>query len=304
VHSSPFSLSQQWRLPALLRSSQLYHSPYVLMPYLAPVPTLLTAYDLIPLFFPAVVARKTRLVFSLAIRLAVRKARRVIAISEATRQDFIRHLGVDPSRISTVPLAPAAVFQPASAAQIRQVRTKFGLPARFLLYVGSNKPHKNLKALVQALAGLPEDIPLAIAGAWDPRYPQVRAAAENLDLSGRVRFLGPLPDGDLAVLYAACSLFIFPSLYEGFGLPVVEAMACGAPVACSDIASLPEAGGSAAAYFDPRDPLSIRSAVQELLESPGRLAEMAAAGLVQAGRFSWQQTAGATVEIYRSFTYN
>ncbi len=304
VPNSPFSLSQQWRLAPMIRGSRVYHSPYFLMPYLAPAPTVLTVYDLIPLFFQEAVSPRTRLVFRIGMGLALRKARQVIAISESTRRDFSRHFGIDPAAIRTIPLAAAPAFQPVPRERVRQVREAFGLSKDFLLYVGSNKPHKNLSALVQACAALPADLPLVIAGAWDPRYPQARIAAETLGLAERVRFLGPLSDEDLAGLYTSCRLFVFPSLYEGFGLPLVEAMACGAPVASSEAGSLPEAGGQAAEYFDPRDPAAIAGTIRELLDSPARLQEMSTASLAQAGCFSWGRTADATIEIYRSITYN
>jgi alpha-1,3-rhamnosyl/mannosyltransferase len=300
VPASHFGLSQQWRLPPVLKGADLYHSPYFLMPYRPGVPTVLTVYDLIPHLLPQSVSLRARLVFHLALRLALRTSARVIAISDTTRTDLLAGFPrLDPDRVLAVPLAPDVRFRPQSAAEIDRIRRLHGLPEDFGLYVGINKPHKNLVRLVEAWAGLEAAPPLVIAGAWDDRYPEAHRAAGSQP-PGRIRFLGRIPDNDLPALYSACRLFVFPSLYEGFGLPVVEALSCGAAVACSGTSSLPEVGGAAAVYFDPRDPGSIRQAVADALAAPPDPER----SIRQAARFSWSATAAATLEIYRSVAYN
>ncbi len=184
VAVSPFSLAQQWRLPRHLRRlhASLYHSAYYLMPYFALPPTLLTLYELIPLRFPALSTPRARLLFRLTITLALHSADHALAISEATRQDFLHTFHLPPERISTVPLAVSTPFHPQSDAVVESVRRRLKLPDCFLLYLGSNKPHKNLVRLIEAWAGLQREGHLVIAGAWDARFPHPRARAEALGL--------------------------------------------------------------------------------------------------------------------------
>ncbi len=210
--------------------------------------------------------------------------------------------GVDPARITAIPLAPDPRFRPQSQAEVRRVRDKYGLPDNFLLYLGINKPHKNLVRLIDAYANLPFAIrhsPFIIAGAWDDRYPESKQRVEALDLGESVRFLGRIDDADLPGLYAAATLFVFPSRYEGWGLPVVEAMACGTPVACSNASSLPEAAGEAALLFDPDDTAAITAALERGLSDAGLRADLAEWGLAQAARFTWAGNASATLDVYR-----
>ncbi|MEZ4663133.1 MAG: glycosyltransferase family 1 protein [Caldilineaceae bacterium] len=172
---------------------------------------------------------------------------------------------------------------------------------QFLFYFGINKPHKNLPALIDAYAQwrTASAYPLVIAGAWDERYPEAKQAAAQKNLGDSVIFLGPIPDADLPALYAAATAFIFPSRYEGFGLPVLEAMACGTPVACSNTSSLPEVAGDAALLFAPDDINAIAGALTQLTDSSTRL-RLRERGLQQAARFTWRRTAEQTLAVYRS----
>jgi alpha-1,3-rhamnosyl/mannosyltransferase len=299
ISTSPFGLSQQWRVPPLLRDAAVYHSPYYLMPYRPGLPAVLTVYDLIPQLFPAGVSARARLWFRLAMRLALRAADQVICISESTRRDLLAHYSVDPARVSAIPLAPAAHFRPQGADEQERVRRKFGLDGRFALYVGINKPHKNLVRLVEAWARVQSDAILLIGGAWDARYPQVKVRAAELGLGERVRFIGRVEEADLPGLYSACELFVFPSRYEGFGLPVVEALACGAAVACANTSSLPEVGGEAAAYFEPGDVGGMAEVLEGILETGDGRRETGRLAVAQAAQFSWERTARATLAVYR-----
>lgn len=313
---SPFALAQQWQIPQLLRARRhqlsatrqqpLYHSPYYLMPYRPGVPTVLTVYDLIAMLHPQAVSRRARLLFRITTRLALRTSQHVIAISEATRQDLLAHFPLPRRRVTTIPLAAAPRFQPQSATAIARLRRQYALPERYLLYLGINKPHKNLVRLIEAYAKLHRSLstahppPLIIAGAWDERYPQPRQRVDALNLAGAVRFLGRVSDADLPALYSGATLFVFPSQYEGFGLPVLEAMACGAPVACSDTSSLPEVAGEAALLFDPADVDAIAAAMQRPLRDENLRRVLAQHSLQQARRFSWPRTAEETLACYRS----
>ncbi len=297
VNSGNFSLNQQWEIPRLLKDKKatLYHSPYYLMPYRPNVPTILTVYDFIALYYPEHFSARARLLFRFAHGLAVKSADILISISNATQQDLIRFY--NPQKpLSVTPLAAAPHFRPVDSAP---VRAKFDLPENYLLYFGSNKPHKNIVALIEAVAQLPDAPLLVIAGAWLPEHPEPKMIVERLNLQEQVRFLGRIETDDLAGLYSGATLFVFPSLYEGFGLPVIEAMACGTAVACSDSSSLPEVGGEAAAYFDAKSADSIAHTLDHLLTHPAELTQRAQLGLQQAAQFSWQQTAAQTLNIYR-----
>ncbi len=314
---SPFSLRQQWTLPGLLRqvarqtgvrtsrwkAHSLYHSTYYLMPYWPGMTTVLTIYDLIAMLHPEAVSLQARLLFRLTTALALRTARHVIAISQATRQDLLTHFGVAAEQVSAIPLAADPRFQPQPPDEIQRRRVKYDLPEEYLLYLGINKPHKNLPTLIHAyarLAGAMESSlpPLVIAGAWDERYPQVKQQVQKLGLENTVRFLGLVDDADLPALYSGCALFVFPSLYEGFGLPVLEAMACGAPVLCGNRSSLPEVAGSAALLVDPANVDAMASAIQKALDESTRRI-LSQRSLVQAATFSWQRTATETLAVYR-----
>ncbi len=339
VSASPFSLRQQWQLPRLLRhldfearlaGSQLpafgvYHSSYYLMPYRPGLPTVLTVYDLIPLLFPEHSTARARLLFRWTTMLALRAAHIVIAISEATRRDILAHFRLSPERIVVIPLAADArdrgegsgsrveLYADALAAQdvsrFIAPASRLSLPENYVLYLGSNKPHKNLARLVEAwhivtASGFQSpDIRLVIAGAWDARYPEARARVDALGLSDRVLFLGPVADADLPALYAGARAFVFPSLYEGFGLPVLEAMACGAAVICSNASSLPEVAGEAALLVDPLDVEALAAAITRVLDDAGLAEDLRRRGLRQAARFSWSQTARRTLEIYRMLAH-
>lgn len=296
---SPFAPQQQWRVPQQLRPLKpLYHSPYYLMPYRPGVPTVLTAYDVIPLIYPQYYTVPQRLIFRVAHTLALKTARITLAISEATKTDLIKRLGARPDRIRVTPLAADPRFTPQSTAAIQAVREKYHLPARFILYVGSNKPHKNLARLVQAfsdLQPLTSNFHLVIAGSWDARYPEAKQLAEG---NARIHFLGPMDDADLPALYGGALVFAFVSEYEGFGFPPLEAMACGTPVIASNTSSLPEVIGDAGLLVDPHDVGAIAAALTRLVDDPALYLNLKQRSLERAAHFSWEQTARLTLAAY------
>ncbi|MEJ5310694.1 MAG: glycosyltransferase family 1 protein [Anaerolineae bacterium] len=304
VNVSPFSLRQQWVIPRLLRQHQVnvYHSAYYLMAYRTGVPTLLTLYDLIPIHFPEHSTLKARLLFRWATALALRAAQHTLTISEATRRDVLARFRLPPERITTIPLAADPAFTPQPPEVVTALRARYALPDTFLLYLGSNKPHKNLVRLIEAWAVVQAEMPdvtLVMAGAWLPQHPEARQRAQVLGIDDRVCWLGPLPGADLPALYTAAAAFVFPSLYEGFGLPVIEAMACGTPVACANTSSLPEVAGDAAVLFDPMQVEAIVDALRRVLGEDDLRAGLRQRGLVQAGKFSWARTAQETLRIYQ-----
>ena len=326
---------EQTRLPGLIRSlaPDLVHFPYYVRPYRLGIPTILTLYDVIPRRFPHYFSRATAHSVELLKRLAIRSSDAFVAISQATSADFQAFYDIPAGRITVTPLAPDPIFQPQAPAAIADLRRRLALPERYALYLGSNKPHKNLPRLVEAwaqvvgsreqgargrgqgagsrqISNTQYSIPkhdaksptmyLVIAGAWDERYPEAKHLAESLHVSDSVHFLGPVPNADLPTLYAGAELFVFPSLYEGFGLPVLEAMACGTPVACSNASSLPEVTGDAAVLFDPEDVDEMAATMQQVLGDQALRRELSETGRAQAARFTWEHTAQKTLRGYRS----
>ncbi len=200
-------------------------------------------------------------------------------------------LNVPPGKIVVTPLAADARFAPQSPSEIARVREKYNLPARFILTVGINKPHKNHQTLIDAC----QQFPIVIAGAWDARWGHGNTAARR---HGELHFLKNIADGDLPALYAACEAFVFPSLYEGFGLPPLEAMACGAPVICSNASSLPEVVGDAALTFAPRDVNALSTHIARVWNDATLRDELRAKSLARAKQFSWERCAHETLQIY------
>ena len=315
----PFSVGEQLVLPRMLRDMQanLYHAPYYIRPYASlPCPSITTLYDIIPRRFPEEVSPHARRLFDLLMRLAIRGSRHLLAISNSARDDLTAAYGIPAGHITVTPLAADPCFRPQPPEAIAAMHTKYHLPEHYVLSLASNKPHKNLVALVEAFATLgeggrgmgngdfstiphpPSPFPcLVIAGHWDPRYPQAHAAAEQLGLGERIRFLPGMPEADLPALYSGAELFAFPSRYEGFGLPPLEAMACGAPVLCCDTSSLPEVVGAAALRVAPT-PAALADGLARLLSEHTLRAELRRAGLQQARLFSWRKTAEATLAVY------
>jgi glycosyltransferase involved in cell wall biosynthesis len=232
---------------------------------------------------------------------AARRSRRVIVPSHATRQDVVRHLNVPAERVDVV---PEAVGRPAVAPARSRDQVRANLRAgdrRLLLTVSAKRPHKNLIRLLGALARLANgDRPLLVMPGYPtPHEDELRARAAELGIGGDVRFLGWIPDQELEDLYRAADAFVFPSLHEGFGLPVLEAMARGIPVVTSSRTSLAEVAGDAALLFDAEDEASIARAIERVLRDPELAQRLAAAGHAQAARFTWRATAAGTVAAYR-----
>jgi len=285
----------------------VFHAPYYIRPYWLPLPSVVTLYDVISARYPEYLPSPgARLVFEVTTRLALAVSRQILTLSEASRGDLLALYGVRPDRITVTPLAADATFRPLPPDDTGPVRARLELPQTFVLYLGINKPHKNLVRLVEAWAqvaamGIPDtQYPvLILAGREDPRYPQARRRVAELGLDSRVRFLGDVAEADLPALYNLATLFVFPSLYEGWGLPVLEAMACGTPVVCGNRSSLPEVAGNAARLVDPTDVGAIAGALRELLADPEQRAAMRQRGLEQAARFSWDRVALLTLEAYQ-----
>lgn len=275
------------------------------MPYWPGRPSIVTFYDLIPLVYPKYFNLFQRRIFRLAHVLASKAARTIITISKETKADLIRHLRIDPGRIVVIPLGVDSHFRPCSHEVVSRVRKILSLPEKYVLYLGTNNPHKNLEGLIKAFAQIAEnpchsEVKLVIAGSWDDRYPQSKRVAEELGVKDRVLFLGLVEEADLPALYRGATLFAFPSLCEGFGLPVLEAMACGTPVACSNIPSLSELVGEAAILVNPLDLEDLASAMDQVLKDGTKQQGMREKGLQQANCYTWERTARETLAVYKA----
>jgi glycosyltransferase involved in cell wall biosynthesis len=295
-------LGEQTLLPGLAASRRvtLMHSMASTAPVWGPFRRVVTVHDLIYARFPEAHPGIRDRGMRLLVPAAARRSHRVIADSLSTREDLVRLLGIPAERIDVVPLGLGSV-QRAEPLSALATRERFALGVRpVLLSLSAKRPHKNLSALIGALALIPpERRPLLVL----PGYPtwheqELRERAEGAGVAGDVRFLGWVSGAEIEGLWSLAQAFVFPSLYEGFGLPVLEAMARGVPVACSNASSLPEVAGEAALMFDPHDESAIAAAVQRLLGDPAEAERLRAAGRERVRRFTWQRTAALTLESY------
>ncbi len=281
--------------------AELYHATEHLLLPLRSVPTVLTVHDLIFRRFPAHHKRLNRWYLNLTLPLYCRRAKHIIAVSECTRRDLAAAYRLPPAKITVVSEAAAPHFCPQPPEMVAAVRARYGLPERYLIFVSTIEPRKNLARLLTAFEALRADglsDGLVIVGRRGWLYDDFFARLERSPARDRVIFPGYVPDADLPPLYAGAQACVFPSLYEGFGLPVLEAMACGTPVATSSTSSIPEVGGDAALYFDPADVEQITETTRRLLRDPALGEEMRARGLAQAARFSWARAARETRAVY------
>jgi len=297
-----FSLQEQTMLPRLVArlGASLLHSPYYVKPYRLPVPSVLTYYDVIGLVYPnALPSLRARVMFRALSWLALASADKVILLSKSAQHDVTRYFRVAKAKTTVIYPAADPQFRPQPADAIERVRQKYRLDGPYVLYVGINKPHKNVETLVEAWARAKPRAVLALAGREDPRYPQARQRVAALGLEGRVRLLGDVAEADLPALYSGAALFAFPSRYEGFGLPVLEAMACGAPVVSSNAASLPEVVGDAGPLLPPADVEAWAETLVRLLGDAATLEAMRSRSLARAAEFSWERAARETTAVYR-----
>jgi glycosyltransferase involved in cell wall biosynthesis len=286
----------------------LLHCPYWTNPVWSPWPTVVTVHDVIQFVLPEYKWRKiSRLYFAL-VSAGARRADAVITVSECSKHDIVKLLGLAPDRIHVIGNAVDASLYPVRDAWLLAgVRERYGIGPRFIMYFGGFDLRKNVPRIIEAYKRLPETIrreyQLVLAGRYQhlghPLYPDPRETVRRLGLDGSVVFTGQIREQDKAPLYSAATVFAFPSLYEGFGMPVLEAMACGTPVVTSNVSALPEVAGDASLLVDPYEPRAIADGLEELLESQARREELSRRGLERARRFTWRQVAEQTVRVYR-----
>jgi glycosyltransferase involved in cell wall biosynthesis len=298
---------EQLDTPHLLRQlgADLYHGLGFAVPLRAPCPTVVTVFDLSFITHPQAHRRFSRWYLARFTRWSCWRAARVIAISEWTKRELVRHFGLPAERIDVTPLGvDHDHFRPPPAEQVAAFRARHGIGEASIFYLGSLEPRKNLPRLIEAFARLcagHPDLPatLFIGGSPAWKYEPIVARVRALGLDERVRLIGRVSAEELPLWYAACAVMAYPSLYEGFGLPPLEAMACGTPVVASNAAALPEVIGDAGLLVAPTDVTGLANALWRVLSDPDLRAGLQAKGLARAARFTWARTAALTLESYR-----
>lgn len=296
---------EQTRFPNLLRSSgvDLLHSLHYTMPLHHPVKQVVTLHDMTYFLYPALHTFSKRHFFRAFIRLSGKRADALLADSESTRQDAIRLAGIPAGKITTTPLGVTAEFAPLEdTAVLRRVAEKYQLPERFILFVGLLEPRKNVITLLRAFQEERAQLQgrrLVIVGRKGWMYNQLQQIVDELNLGLDVHFTGYVDQADLPAVYNLADVFVYPSIYEGFGLPVLEAMACGTPVITTNVSSMPEITGDAGILVPPEDPSALGSALRSLLADPTRRQKVAKEGLERAATFTWRRTAQLTYAVYQ-----
>ena len=301
-----YSLREQVLVPLSLRRTRpdLFHAPHYVLPPLTPCRAVVTIHDCIHLMFPEYLPNRLAYAYARSvIWAAIRRADRVLTVSEASKRDILRFFTVSAGKVEVVPNGIDERFGvPPSEEEVARIRERFQLYDPFLLYAGNIKPHKNVERLIEAFQRLRQrgfgQVRLLVIGDQVTKYAALRRAVHRCKVHKYVRFLGFVPDQMLAVLYRLADVFVFPSLYEGFGLPPLEAMASGTPVVTSNVSSLPEVVGDAALLVDPYDPSAIADAIERLLTDTTLRSEIVKRGYARAKQYSWERSVRRIREIY------
>jgi len=304
VSSNPW-VRLGWELSSHLRKDRpsLVHVQYT-APVACPVPVVVTVHDVSFLEHPEYFSRLRVAQLRRTVGRTVAHAARILTPSVFSQKRIEQQYPAARGKVTVVPNAVSPHLRPMDGGQARErVRAEFGIRAPFLLNVGDLQPRKNQIGLIRAFEDLLQANPklphrLVLVGQSKWEAPLVRQAAEASRVADRIHFTGYVTDEQLRLLYNACELFVFPSFYEGFGIPILEAMACGCPVACSDRSAMPEVADGAAIFFDPSSTASMTRALQDLVLNPELRVRLSRLGQARAGAFSWERAAQSTLEVY------
>ena len=301
-----YSIREQIQLPSLLRDHKidLLHAPHFMLPLVRPCPSVVTIHDVIGLAWKEDLgSRIGRVYYRWMISAAVRLADRIITVSKFSRDDIVRYLGIDPEKVSVVYPGISPDFQQVSdSIQLENIRTKYRIENDYILYAGIYKPRKNHAALLlafQRFLSIEEHANLVLVGPLKEGEQELRRLAEELGISKKVIFAGFVDDSELRLLYSAAKAYACPSLYEGFGFTVLEAMACGIPVVSAGETSLPEVAGDAALYANPRNPEEFAGALHDVFTNAGLRSSLIEKGRRNLRRFSWMNSAKQTLGVYQ-----
>jgi len=312
LHYSPFStakpiariLWEQLFQPIALKQAKvdLYHALAFVAPLALPCPFVMTIYDLSFRRYPEAFRPFNRFYLNTFTRQSAKRAQAIITISESTRQDVIRFFNVAPEKVCTIYCGVDDTFQPLPPAQVEAFRSRQGLPDQFVLFLGTIEPRKNVAGLIKAYSAWHKQDKRApklfVGGGKGWYYEQVFELVTQLGLAEKVIFPGYLPQEDLRLWYNAATMFVYPSYFEGFGLPVLEAMACGTPVITSNVSSLPEVAGDAALLIDPTDTNLLAQTMYQVFSDFDLRQTIRRKGLMRGAMFSWQKTANETNDLY------
>jgi glycosyltransferase involved in cell wall biosynthesis len=305
VDAPIYTLQEQFAVARAVRRDRVLHVPHYNVPVLYRGTLLATIHDLTHLLDQNYrKSWKSRLYANPMLAYCGRRAAHIFTVSEYSKLQIVEHLGVAPDKISVVYNGVGQDFHPGNVEESRSaIAARFGVETPYLLYVGNLKPHKNVEALLEAYAEIfrdrPHDCAVVLAGADLAGEERLRMLAARLHISPL--FISDANAEEIAHLYRAAEALVQPSFEEGFGLPVIEAMACGTPVVCSNAASLPEIAGDAVLFFDPRDRHQLVEALNTLLSSTSLQLSLRAKGIARAARYTWRETANRHVEVYRRF---
>jgi glycosyltransferase involved in cell wall biosynthesis len=308
VGASNYSVSEHIGIPAKLRrlGADLFHSPHYVLPFFTPCPSVVTVHDVIHLIFPQYLPSRMATHYArFMIKRALDKAALVLTVSASSKRDLLTFFDVNPEKIVVIPNGiDRAMKAEIPEEELGLTKERYQISGRTVLFAGNIKPHKNLERLFAAFAKVREDtefedLTLIVVGDELSKYPSLRRAVARHKLRGSVRFFGFVPEPTLVALYKIADVFAFPSLYEGFGLPPLEAMANGTPVVTSNISSLPEVVGDAALTVDPYNVDDIARAISRLLKEQDLRDQMIRSGQERAGQFSWSRSVSQVHRAYQ-----
>jgi hypothetical protein len=300
-------LSEQIIFPSLIKKNKidLYHGLHYTTPINKKTCTITTIHDTTFFLFPKKHTWLKRLYFKFFIKHSCFNSDHLITVSDNTKKDLIDLLNIDSKKITTTHLGVDDTFKPiVDVDKFEYIKFKYQLPDRFILYVGLIEPRKNLSSLVRAFSRyltnleLPQDVHLIIAGRWGWESKELLTLVSELNISQKVHFPGYIDQNDLPFLYNMAKVFVYPSYYEGFGLPVLEAMACGTPVITSNVSSMPEFVGNGGILINPNDIDSLVDALRNTLTNNNLRNELSSNALIQSGKYSWKETARKTLAVY------
>jgi glycosyltransferase involved in cell wall biosynthesis len=301
-----YSIGEQFRIPLAIKREgvTLFHAPHYVLPPLVPCRSVVTIHDCIHLMFPQYLPNRLALSYArTSMAIATRRATRIMTVSETSKRDIVKFFGTNPDKIKVIYNAYDKRFglEP-KVEDVVRVRERYQLQDKFVLYVGNVKPHKNLERLLEAFHLLRQrglgHVKLVLIGDDISKYASLRRAVHRYQLHQYVRFLGYVSEDTLAAMYRLATVFVFPSLYEGFGLPPLEAMASGTPVVTSNLSSLPEVAGEGAVLVDPYSPQAIADGLYRVLTDEPFAQQLRRRGLARAGQFSWETSARRVREVY------
>jgi glycosyltransferase involved in cell wall biosynthesis len=308
VTSPNYSVREHIGIPATLRRLrvQLFHSPHYVLPMLTPCRSVVTVHDVIHLLFPQYLPSRLASHYArYMIRRALEKTELVLTVSDSSKRDLLTFFEVSPDKVVVIPNGiDSSITEGLSVQELARVKERFQIFGRTVLFVGNIKPHKNVERLIAAFAKVREDpeysdLTLIVVGDDISKYPSLRRTVERHRVRGHVRFFGFVPELTLVALYKTADVFAFPSLYEGFGLPPLEAMANGTPVVTSNISSLPEVVGDAALTVDPYNIDQIAKAIGQILSDRALRSRLIADGYERAKQFSWESSVAQVHQAYQ-----